>query len=403
MTEEANSGPLAGLRVIELANVIAGPTTGQILGDFGADVIKVEHPENGDGSRRQGRPKDGVPLWWKSLGRNKRSIAMYLGDPEAAEVFLKLAATADVVVENFRPGTLERWNLGYDRLAEVNPRIILARLTGFGQKGPYSHKPAFGTVIEAMSGIADLTGEPDGPPMLPVFALGDYITGFSMVAAIMMALYHRDAKGGEGQVIDAALLRPLIATLGRQVVHWDQLKFQETRSGNRSPTSAPRNAYRTKDDKWVCLSAATVQIAARVMRLVGAEEVARQPWFATAAGRVAHFDEVDGPVAAWVAARTRDEVMRASEEAETTFGPIYSIPEMMADEHILASDIIPEVDDPDLGKMRMTGMLFELSKTPGRIRWTGPKLASSTDAILIDELGIPAETIARLRERRVVL
>ncbi|HWA17748.1 MAG TPA: CoA transferase [Devosia sp.] len=404
MAEVSVAGPLKGLRVIELATVVAGPSAGQVLADYGADVVKIEHPKGGDGIRRQGRPKNGVPLWWKALGRNKRSVGMYLGDPEVAELFLnKLVPTADVIIENFRPGTLERWNLGYDRLSSVNPGIILARLTGFGQTGPYSHKPAFGTNIEAMSGIADLTGEPGRPPMLPVFALGDYIAGFCMVGAIMMALYHRDAKGGTGQVIDISLLRPLIATLSRQVVHSDQLQFLETRIGNRSASSAPRNAYLTKDNKWVCLSAATNEIATRVMNLVGKPDVPLQPWFGNAAGRVAHFAEVDGPVAAWVAERTRDEVMRASEEAETTFAPIYDIAEMMADPHVVATDMVPSIEDPELGHIRMPGLPFAMSETPGSIRWAGRPLASSSEAVLSEELGIPDSILAPLRERGVLL
>lgn len=403
MVEKTLDGPLSGLRIVELANVIAGPTAGQILGDFGAEVIKIEHPDQGDGSRRQGRTKDGVPLWWTMLGRNKRSVAMYLGDPEAAEVFLELVKSADVIVENFRPGTLEKWNLGYDRLSAVNPKVILARLTGFGQTGPYAHKPAFGTNIEAMSGVAEMTGEPDRPPMLPVFALGDYVASYALVGAIMMALYHRDAKGGTGQEIDVSLFRPLMGTLSRQIIHYDQIKFLESRSGNTSHSSAPRNAYLTKDNKWVCLSAATVKLAARVMRMVGRPDFAEQEWFGTASGRVSHAKELDAAVSDWVSKHTREEVIAEAEKAEATFAPIYTIADVLADPHVNENGMITEVEDPQLGKVRMPNVLFNLSKTPGRIRWTGPKLASSTDAVLIDELGIDKEKIDRMRQRGVVL
>lgn len=402
MTATENTGPLAGLRILELANVIAGPTSGQILGDFGAEIIKIEHPELGDGSRRQGRTKDGAPLWWKMLGRNKKSVAMYLGDPEAADVFLKLVETADVVVENFRPGTLEKWNLGYDRLSAVNPRIILARLTGFGQKGPYAKRPAFGTNIEAMTGIAEMTGEPDRPPILPVFALGDYVAGYALVAAIMMALYHRDARGGGGQEIDVSLFRPLMSVLSRQIIHYDQIKFLESRSGNRSQSSAPRNAYLTKDGKWVCLSAATTRLAARVMTVVGRPDVVDEPWFQTAAGRVQHVEELDAAVRDWMAARTRDEVLAEAERAEVTFAPINNIADVLADRHVLESGMLVEVPDPDIGSVRMPNVLFDLSKTPGSVRSPAPDLGSSTDAILVDELGVDEQVIARLRERGVV-
>lgn len=396
------NGPLAGLRIVELSNVIAGPTAGQILGDFGADVIKVEHPDGGDASRRQGRTKDGVPLWWKMLGRNKRSVGMYLGDPEVAELFLELVKGADVVVESFRPGTLEKWGLGYERLASVNPRVILARLTGFGQTGPYSHKPAFGTNIEAMTGFASLTGEADRPPMLPVFALADFVAGYSLVAAILMALYHRDVNGGSGQVIDASLFRPLMATLSRQIIDFDQTGIVATRSGNLSPSSAPRNAYLTKDEKWVCVSAATPKLAARVMRLVGRPDFADNDWFSTAAGRVQHVDELDRAVSEWVTARTRDEVLAEAEIGEATFAPIYDVAEMMSDVHVRANNMIAEVEDPDLGSIRMPGLLFGLSDTPGRIRWTGPGLGASTKSVLINELGSDPTVIQSLLDRGVV-
>jgi crotonobetainyl-CoA:carnitine CoA-transferase CaiB-like acyl-CoA transferase len=402
MKAEKHPGPLQGLRVIELANVIAGPTAGQILADFGAEVIKIEHPEHGDGSRRQGRTKDGEPLWFKMLGRNKKSVCMYLGDPEAAEIFLDLVKTADVVTENFRPGTLEKWNLGYDRLSAANPKIILARLTGFGQKGPYAKRPAFGTNIEAMTGIAEMTGEPDRPPMLPVFALGDYVASYAMVAAVMMALYHRDARGGEGQEIDVSLFRPLMSTLARQIIHWDQIQFLESRTGNRSASSAPRNAYLTKDGKWVCVSAATVKLAERVMALVGHPEFAKEPWFGTASGRVAHFAEIDAAITPWVAARTRDEVVAEAEKAEATFAPIYDIADVHADRHVRESGMIVEVEDPVLGTIRMPNVLFDLSKTPGGIRSPAPTLGNATEEVLVGELGIDRERIERLKARGAV-
>lgn len=402
MKAEKHPGPLQGLRIIELANVIAGPTAGQILADFGAEVIKIEHPEHGDGSRRQGRTKDGSPLWFKMLGRNKKSVCMYLGDTEAAEIFLDLVKTADIVTENFRPGTLEKWNLGYDRLSAANPRIILARLTGFGQKGPYAKRPAFGTNIEAMTGIAEMTGEPDRPPMLPVFALGDYVASYAMVAAVMMALYHRDARGGEGQEIDVSLFRPLMSTLARQIIHWDQIQFLESRTGNRSASSAPRNAYLTKDGKWVCVSAATVKLAERVMALVGHPEFAKEPWFGTASGRVQHATEIDAAITPWVAARTREEVIDEAERAEATFAPIYDIADVHADRHVRESGMIVEVEDPDLGMIRMPNVLFDLSKTPGGIRSPAPPLGNATEEILVGELGIDRERMDRLKARGAV-
>jgi crotonobetainyl-CoA:carnitine CoA-transferase CaiB-like acyl-CoA transferase len=402
MNYPPSEGPLAGVRIIELANIIAGPTAGQILGDFGAEVIKIEHPDGGDGSRRQGRQKNGVPLWWKILGRNKRSVGMYLGDPDAAEIFCRLVATADVVVEGFRPGTMERWNLGYDRLVQANPRIIFVRLSGFGQTGPYAHRPAFGTNIESMTGYSHLNGPPDGPPTLPPFGTGDYFAGVTVTSAILMALYHRDAKGGSGQVVDASLFQPLMMTMARPVIHYDQLGFEETRTGNQSDGTAPRNAYLTKDKRWIAVSAATYQIAEKIMAMVGRPEFAKEPWFRTNAGRVQHGQVLDEAVRIWIETRTAEEVMAASQEAQVTFAPMYDVPDMLSDVHVRETGMIAEVKDDDFGKVRMPNVLFKMSETPGRIRWAGQTLGASTDSVLVDELGVDPGDISRLRKRGVV-
>jgi crotonobetainyl-CoA:carnitine CoA-transferase CaiB-like acyl-CoA transferase len=399
---QASKGPLAGLRVLELANVIAGPTAGQILGDFGAEIIKIEHPDGGDGARNQGRNKNGIPLWWKMIGRNKHSVGMYLGDPEVAEIFCKMVATADVVVEGFRPGTLEKWGLGYDRLAAINPRIILARLTGFGQTGPYAARPAFGSNVESMSGMAHLTGQPDGPPTMPVFALGDFIAGTCCMSAILMAVLERE-RSGRGQVIDASLFLPLITTMTRPILYYDQLGIRETRIGNRATTGAPRNIYRTSDGKWVGVSGATNELARRIMKLVERPEIAKEPWFNSSAGRYEHVELIDAAVADWMKVRTRDEVVAAAEAAQVTFAPLYEIDEVVADRHVRATDMITAVEDPDLGTMRMPNVMFNFSRTPGSIRWTGQSLGASTDKVLTEEFGVPAEAVARMRERGVVL
>jgi crotonobetainyl-CoA:carnitine CoA-transferase CaiB-like acyl-CoA transferase len=401
VSEVENSGPLSGLRVLEIANVVAGPTCCQVLGDFGAEIIKIEHPEGGDGMRRMGNVKDGTPLWWKVAGRNKRSIGLYLGDPEAAEVFLELVKSADVVVESFRPGTLEKWGIGYDRLKSINPGLILLRVSGFGQDGPYVSRPAFGTLIESMSGFAHLTGEPNGPPTLPPFAMADYMAGFSAVAAIMMALYHRDARGGGGQVIDLTVFEPLMSTMALPIVRYDQLGIPTDRTGNRSPNTAPRNTYPTRDGKWIGVSAATNELAARIVRLVGRAELADEPWFKTGKGRAEHVDLLDDALSSWMKARTRDEVMLEAARAEVTFAPVYSIPDMMADPQVNHRQMIAAVDDPDLGTIRMPNVLFRMSETPGAIRWGGRKLGSDTRAVLQDELGLSDEKLNGLRERKV--
>ncbi len=392
------TGPLSGLRVLDVSTVLAGPLTCQILGDYGADVIKVEHPR-GDSMRGHGRSKDGIPLWWKMISRNKRCVGLYLGDPDGAKVFRRLVATADVVVESFRPGTFERWGLGYDALREINPGLVLVRISGFGQTGPYRERAGFGTLAEAMSGFAAITGEPDGPPTLPPFGLADSIAGLTAANAALMALYHRDARGGDGQEIDVSILEPLVTVLGPQPMIYDQLGEIPERTGNRSVNNAPRNTYRTADDKWVAVSTSANSVAERVMRLIGHPELIDEPWFATGAGRVDHVDLLDEIVSAWVGARTRDEVIDAFSEAGAAIAPVYDAAELMADPQIVARDAITEVDDPDLGPVRMQNLLFRMSATPGAIRFTGRPLGADTDAILGDELGLD---VAGLRERGII-
>jgi crotonobetainyl-CoA:carnitine CoA-transferase CaiB-like acyl-CoA transferase len=397
-----SSGPLAGLRVLDLSTILAGPLTCQILGDFGADVIKIEHPRHGDGLRHHGHAKDGVPLWWKMLARNKRTVGLYLGDPDGAELFLRLVRTADVVLENFRPGRLEKWGLGYDVLAEHNPGVILARVTGFGQHGPYAGRPGFGTLAESMSGFAEITGQPDGPPTLPPFGLADSIAGMAGAAAVMMALYHRDARGGSGQVIDLSILEPIVTALGPQPIWYDQLGFIQRRTGNRSGNNAPRNTYRTKDGKWVAISTSATAIAERVLRLVGHAEVIDEPWFASGRERAQHADLLDRYVGDWIAARTREEVVDAFEKAEAAVAPVYDVADLMADPQVQALDMITQVHDDHLGPVRMQNVLFRMSETPGRIRWTGRDLGADTGSILVGELGVDEDRLRELRERGTV-
>lgn len=395
------AGPLTGLRVLDVSTVLAGPLCCQILGDYGADVIKIEHPSKGDSMRGHGPRKDGIPLWWKMLSRNKRCVGLYLGDPDGAAVFLDLVRTADVVVENFRPGTLEKWGVGYERLREVNPGVVLVRVTGFGQTGPYSSRPGFGTLAESMSGFAAITGEPDGPPTLPPFGLADSIAGISAANAAMMALYHRDARGGSGQQIDISILEPIVTVLGPQPIVYDQLNEVQPRRGNRSDNNAPRNVYKTKDGTWVAISTSADTIARRVMDLVGHPEVCDEPWFATGTGRAQNGDLLDGYVADWIAERTRDEVIDAFEAAQAAIAPVYDVAALMDDPHVRATQMITAVPDDDFGSVRMQNLLFRMSDTPGSIRWTGRALGADTDEVL-GSIGVSSERIAELRERGVV-
>ena len=402
MTGDAyRDGPLTGLRVLDASTILAGPLCAQILGDFGADVIKIEHPRGGDGMRGHGLQKDGHGLWWKMIARNKRTLSLYLGDAEGAAIFKQLAASADVVVENFRPGTMERWGLGYDVLSAINPRLVMLRVTGFGQSGPYAARPAFGTLVESMSGFAHLTGQPDGPPTLPAFGLADSIAGIAATAAVSMALFHRERAGGKGQEIDLDLLTPIMTAVGPAVIYADQLGIDQQRTGNRTQNNAPRNTYRTRDGHWVAISTSATSIAHRVMELVGAPETVHQPWFATGAQRAKHADELDQVVGAWIGARTRAEVIDEFERAGAAVGPVYAPSELIEDPQVQALELITRVEDPDLGPIRMQNVMWRMSDTPGRIRFTGRAAGADTDAV-VSELGLDPDELERLRAKGVI-
>ncbi|MFD3525664.1 CaiB/BaiF CoA transferase family protein [Streptomyces sp. NPDC058653] len=388
--------PLEGVRVLDLATLFAGPLAATMLGDFGADVIKVEHPTRPDPSRGHGPAKDGFGLWWKILGRNKRTMTLDLCGPSGRDVLLRLAADADVIVENFRPGTLEKWGLGWAELSAVNPRLVLARVTGFGQFGPYSRRPGFGTLAEAMSGFAAMTGEPDGPPTLPPFGLADSIAALATAYAVMTALNGR-AASGRGQVVDMAIIEPILTVLGPHPLWYDQLGYVQPRTGNRSRNNAPRNTYRTADGSWLAVSTSADSVAERVMRLVGREELVDEPWFATGSGRADHADVLDEAVGDWIGRRPRDDVMAAFEKADAAIAPVYDVRDVMADPQYRALDTVTEVADPDLGTIRMQNVLFRLSETPGSIRWAGRPHGADTDEVLT-ELGLSASEIASLRE-----
>ncbi|WP_399924177.1 CaiB/BaiF CoA transferase family protein [Streptomyces kanamyceticus] len=388
--------PLTGLRVLDLATLFAGPLAATMLGDFGAEVIKVEHPSRPDPSRGHGPSKDGVGLWWKLLGRNKRTMTLDLSTPGGRETLLRLAATADVIVENFRPGTLEKWDLGWQELSAANPRLVLTRVTGFGQFGPYARRPGFGTLAEAMSGFAAVTGEPGGPPTLPPFGLADSIAGLATAYAVLTALAARE-RTGRGQVVDMAIIEPILTVLGPQPLWYDQLGFVQPRTGNRSTNNAPRNTYRTADGHWVAVSTSAQSIAERVLRLVGRPELIAEPWFASGTERAAHADVLDEAVGGWIARHTRAEVIEAFEKAEAAIAPIQDVRDVMTDPQYAALDTLTTVEDPELGPLRMQNVLFRLSETPGAISWAGRPHGADTDAVLA-ELGLTEREITTLRK-----
>ncbi|MDA2975277.1 MAG: CoA transferase [Actinomycetota bacterium] len=391
---------LQDIKVIDMATLFAGPMAATMLGDFGADVIKIEHPKNGDPVRTHGSSKNGVGLWWKMLSRNKRSVTLYLGSPEGQEIFKKLVKDADVVIENFRPGTLEKWGLGYDELVKINPKLVLARVTGFGQIGPYATRPGFGTLAEAMSGFASITGTADGPPTLPPFGLADGISALTTAYAIMTALHARNITG-KGQVIDLAIIEPILTVLGPQVIAYDQLGEIQERRGNRSSNNAPRNTYITADGKWVAISTSAQAIAERVMHLVGRPELIDEPWFASGAERAKHADELDEAVGGWIAQRNRDEVMAEFEAAQAAVAPIYDITDIFKDEQFAALGTIKTVQDEELGPIKFQNVLFRLSDTPGAINTAGPSLGKHTKEVL-NKYGISDDQIAELKTKGVV-
>jgi len=389
--------PLDGIKVLETATLFAGPLAATFLGDFGADVTKIEHPRKPDAARGHGASKDGVGLWFKTLGRNKRLATLDLS--RGRDVFLDLVGANDVLIENFRPGTLERWEIGPDVLLDVNPRLVIARVTAFGQVGPWSSRPGFGSLAEAMSGFAAVTGEPDGPPTLPPFGLADGITALATAYAVMVALRERD-RSGAGQVVDLAIIEPILMMLGGQITAYQQLGYVQPRLGNRSSNNAPRNVYRTGDGQWVAVSTSSQSIAERVVRLVGRADLVEQPWFASGRERAEHADELDSAVGSWIGAHALDEVLEAFEKAEAAVGPVYDVRGIVEDPQYAALGTIAEVDDEDLGPLQMQNVLFRLSESPGAIRWAGRSHGADTAEVLA-EVGVCAERLASLRAEGV--
>lgn len=393
--------PLDEVRVVDASTILAGPLCCQILGDFGADVIKVEHPVRGDSMRGHGGQKDGVPIWWKEISRNKRTMGLDLSAPSGRDVFLRMMASTDVVVENFRPGTLERWGVGPEEIHRVNPDAVILRLTGFGQTGPYSARAGFGTLAEAMSGFAHLTGDPDGPPTLPAFGLADSICGIAASSAVMMALRHREVNRGGGQVIDLSILEPMMTAVGPSPTVYQLNGIVEERHGNRSTNNAPRNTYRTQDGHWVAVSSSAQSIAERIMTLVGRADLLTEPWFATGRGRAKHADLIDSAVADWIANRNRADVLAGFESIGGAVAPVYTAKDIVEDEHIRATGMLVEVEDPELGSVLQHNVMWRMSETPGRILFAGRALGADTNTIM-GELGYGADQITTLRSQGVL-
>lgn len=377
-------GPLRGIRVLDLSRLVAGNMLSLQLADFGADVVKIEPPQ---GDPLRDWRDDGHSLYWKTYGRNKRSIVLNLREPPAMDALRRLLEKADVFVENFRPGTLEQMGLAPDALLERNPDLIVVRISGFGQTGPYAHLPGFGTIVEGMSGFAHRTGFPDREPILPPLALADMIAGLYGASATVTALLARDRGLGRGQVIDLSLLEPMFSVLGPEAaIHKVTGKVKE-RSGSASNTASPRNVYRCADGKYVALSGSTPQVARRIFEIIGRPEMNADPRFATNSDRVHNRALVDEAIGAWFARRDHDTALKVMREAGATVGPIYSIADIAADRHFSEREIIVDVEDSQFGSLPMHNILPRLSATPGVWRRPAPELGEHTREVL-EEAGI---------------
>jgi crotonobetainyl-CoA:carnitine CoA-transferase CaiB-like acyl-CoA transferase len=386
------SGTLEGVRVLDLSRLVAGNMLTQVLADFGAEVIKVEPPA---GDTLRAWQTAGVATNWKLYARNKKSLALELRKPDARALVAKLVPTAALFIESFRPGTLESMGLAPQALLDLNPKLVIVRISGWGQEGPYRRRPGFGTLVEGLSGFASFNGFPDREPVLPPMYLADTVAGLYGAAAAMIALREAERRGGRGQVIDLPLLDPLFAVLGPQAANYRLTGKVKPRTGSRSTNAGPRNAYRCKDGLYVCLSSSTQKMAERLFRSIGRPELATHPRYRTNADRVQHADELDAIIAPFIAQRTQAENVAFFEQAEVTIGPIYDIRQILEDPHVLARALVADYPDPDMGSFPMHHVVPRLSGTPGSIRTPAPRLGEHNRALLA-EIGVDEAAYAKL-------
>jgi crotonobetainyl-CoA:carnitine CoA-transferase CaiB-like acyl-CoA transferase len=390
----AASMPLAGTKIVDISNFLAAPLASMFLADFGAEVIKVERPGLGDEVRRWGEVKDGVGLYYKAVNRGKKSVTADLRTPFGVEVVKRLVARADILVENYRVGTLEKWGLGPDVLMAINPGLIVVRVTGFGQTGPNSKRPGFGTIAEAYAGYVHISGEPDRPPLLPGFGLGDATTGL-MAAYLASVALHEKRRSGRGQVIDLALYETLLTLLGPQVVNYDQLGIIQERAGSRLPFTAPRNIYRTRDGKFISVGGSAQSIFERLCTALEIPDLPRDPRFAGNRDRLKNVDALDEALQQAISRFDRDELMRRFVELEAAISPVNNVEDVINDEHVVARENIVAIEDQELGgPLRMQNVVGKLSRTPGAIRHTGPRLGEHNREVLVDLLGFSEAELA---------
>ena len=407
----SQTGPLQGLKVLDLSIIVAGGTASSLLADFGAEVVKVERPGSGDSLRNWGPFHNGVSLWWKVHSRSKKSITLNMGDLRGQQLLRDLAGQADVLIEGFRPGTLERWGLGPEDLHRVNPGLVILRFSGFGQTGPYKDRPGFGTIAECMSGYIGMTGFPDTPPVLPPVPLADEISGVFGAMSAMMALYYRDASSSQngsaqeprrGQVIDLSLFEPLFRLCIPHVTIYDLLGIVRERVGNDFPDAAPRSLYRTGDDRWLGLSATSQSTWESLTRAMGMAELIDDPRFANNASRLENKDALNEILQGWLGSRELSGIMEELVPSGGVVGPVYNSAEIVEDPHFLEREDILEIDDPELGHTRMLGVVPKFSETPGSVEHAGPRLGEHNHQIYGGWLGLSESALEDLSRQGII-
>jgi formyl-CoA transferase len=395
------AGPLAGLRVVELGTLIAGPFCARILAEFGAEVIKIEAPDGGDPLRTWRKLHAGTSLWWAVQSRNKKSVTANLKSPVGQDIVRQLVRGADILVENFRPGALEKWGLDYERLAADNPGLIMVRLSGYGQSGPYRDQPGFGAIGEAMGGIRFVTGYPDRPPVRAGISLGDSVAAMYGVIGALMALHARQGSGGRGQVVDVALYEAVFSLMESLLPEYDVTGFVRTRSGASLPGIVPSNTYTTRDGKYLVIGANADSIFKRFMTAIGRADLAVDPALATNAGRVARTEGLDRVIGEWAAGVDLEQALATLADAEVPAGKIYDIADMVRDVHYQARGMLEQHHLADGTPIKLPGIVPKLSADPGQTRWLGPELGEHTDEVL-SALGYTATQLAQLRHEGVI-
>ncbi|MCK9908528.1 CoA transferase [Microbacteriaceae bacterium K1510] len=396
-----NRGPLAGIRVVELGTLIAAPFAARLFAEFGADVIKVEAPNAGDPLRRWRKLHNGTSLWWYVQSRNKKSITVDLKRGEGQDIVRRLAANADVLIENFRPGVLEKWNLGWEQLSALNPNLVMVRISGFGQTGPYRHRPGFGAIGEAMGGLRYTTGDPESPPSRVGISIGDSLASLHAVIGALMSLLAIKNGQARGQVVDVSLLESVFNIMESLVPEYDLLGEVRERTGGRLPGIAPSNTYASRDKQWIVIAGNGDSIFRRLMTVIGRPDLADDPQLATNDDRVAHESLIDDAIAAWTVKLNAEDILSALDGAEVPCSSIYSVADIVRDPHFRARDMLLDAQLPDGSKVAMPGLAPKLSATPGEVAWVGPKLGEHTEEVLASA-GYDRAEIAGLKQNGIV-